>query len=58
MLKMIEKLGYAIIDFFAARAANMGSALQIAGVGMLGIFVVMGIVILSVLLLNKLGSRK
>ena len=57
-MNWIAKLGQAVIDFFAARLGNMGQALQIAGVGMLGIFVVMGIVIVSVLLLNKLCSRK
>jgi hypothetical protein len=35
----------------------MGTALEIAGVGMLGIFVVIGVVIVVVGLLNKLFSK-
>ena len=57
-MQFIENLGYAVINFFAERLPNMGAALEIAGVGMLGIFVVMGIIILAITLLGKLFTKK
>ena len=57
MHEWVMKIGYAIIGFFADKTENMGTALEIAGVGMLGIFVVIGVVILVVALLNKLFSK-
>ena len=51
-------IGYAIIDFFASiNLGNLTSALSIMGIGMLGIFIVTGIIILVVMLLNGLFSR-
>ncbi len=58
MHNWIVNLGYSILRLFTERSANMGAALKIVGVGMLGIFVVMGAIILTVQILNKLGSRK
>ena len=54
----IMGIGYAIMNFFAGLdGAGLLTALTIAGVGMLGIFVVIGIVVLFVLLLNKIFSK-
>ena len=57
MHKFILKIGYAIMDFFAVNGPKIGTALEIAGVGMVGIFVVIGVVICAVLLLNKVFSK-
>ena len=57
MHEWVMKIGYAIIGFFSDKLANMGTALEIAGVGMLGIFVVIGVIVLVVALLNKLFSK-
>ena len=57
MHEWILKIGYAIYDFFVARSASLLTALEIAGTGMIGIFVVIGVVVLSVLLLNKVFSK-
>ncbi len=57
MHNWIMNIGYAILNFFSDKSENIGTALQIAGVGMLGIFIVMGAIILVVSLLNKLGSK-
>ena len=47
MHEWIMGIGYAIMDFFAGiDGARLLTALTIAGVGMLGIFVVIGIVML------------
>ena len=52
------KIGYAIINFFTSLSSeNLLSALSIMGIGMLGIFIVTGIIILVVALLNKLFSK-
>ena len=54
----IMGIGYAIMNFFAGiDGASLMTSLTIAGVGMLGIFVVIGIVVLSVLVLNKIFSK-
>lgn len=37
---------------------NIGEALLCSGAGMVGIFIVVGIIILSVSVLNKVGSGK
>ena len=37
---------------------NIGEALMCAGAGMVGIFLVVGVIILSVSILNKAGSGK
>lgn len=57
MHEWVTRIGYTVAQYFVERAANMGSALEIAGVGMLGIFIVIGVVILVVALLNKLFSE-
>ncbi len=57
MHKFILNIGYAIMDFFAAKGPQIGTALEIAGVGMLGIFVVIGVIVCAVLLLNKVFSK-
>ena len=52
------KIGYAIINFFTSlNSANLLNALSIMGIGMLGIFIVTGIIILMVTLLNKIFSK-
>ena len=58
MHNWIMNIGYAIINYFQTHAQVMLQSLKIAGTGMLGIFVVIGIIVVAVLLLNKLGSRK
>lgn len=39
------------------RMANLGMALEMLGQGMLGIFVVLGIIALLVVLMQKLGGK-
>ena len=52
------KIGYAIINFFTSiSTANLTSALSIMGIGMLGIFIVTGVIIMVVTLLNKIFSK-
>ena len=54
----IMGIGYAIMNFFAGiDGTRLVTSLTIAGVGMLGIFVVIGIVVLFVLALNKIFSK-
>ena len=58
MHTFVMKIGYAVWNFFASISGeNLGAALKIVGVGMLGIFIVTGVIILTVLLLNKLFSK-
>ena len=58
MHEFAMSIGYAIINFFCSiDGANMTSALSIMGIGMLGIFLVTGVIILVVTLLNKLFSK-
>ena len=57
MHELILKIGYAIINFFTTNGPQLGTALEIAGVGMVGIFAVIGVVIGAVLLLNKVFSK-
>lgn len=40
------------------RMANLGMALEMLGQGMLGIFVVLGIIALLVVLMRKMGGKK
>ncbi len=57
MHDMIMKLGQSILDYFRNfDVANLLDALEITVIGWLGIFVVMGIIILVVYLLNKIKS--
>ena len=58
MHQLIMNIGYAVLNYF--RSIDPGSitdALSIMGVGMLGIFIVTGVIILVVMLLNKLFSK-
>ncbi len=57
MHDMIMKLGQSILNYFRNfDVANLLNALEITVIGWLGIFVVMGIIILVVYLLNKIKS--
>ena len=59
MHEWIVNLGYAILEFFRnINTDNLLTALSIMGTGMLGIFVVTGIIILVVSLLTKLFTPK
>ena len=58
MHEFIMKIGYAVIGFFRTiDITGLTDALSIMGIGMLGIFIVTGVIILSVMLLNKIFSR-
>ena len=58
MHDFIMSIGYAVYNFFASfDTSNLGDALSIVGIGMLGIFIVTGVIILVVTLLNKLFSK-
>lgn len=53
----IMNIGYAILNYFRNfDATTLLQALEITLVGWLGIFVVMGVIILVVWLLNKIKS--
>ena len=57
MQQFAYNIGAAIIHFFMSiDSAALTKSLSIMGVGMLGIFVVTGVIILVVTLLNKLLS--
>ncbi len=58
MHEYIMGIGQAILNYFRSiDFSNIKSALSIMGVGMLGIFIVTGVIILVVTLLNKLFSK-
>ena len=58
MHEFIMNIGRAVINFFCSiDTDNLTNAISIMGIGMLGIFIVTGVIILTVLLLNKLFSR-
>ena len=58
MHQAIVNLGYTILKFFTSiDGAALTLALKIVGIGMLGIFIVTGVIILVVLLLKKLFSK-
>ena len=58
MHEFIMNIGRAVINFFCSiDTANITDAVSIMGIGMLGIFIVTGVIIRTVLLLNKLFSR-
>ena len=58
MHQFIMGIGYAIYNYFLSfNVRNLKDALSIMGVGMLGIFIVTGVIILVVTLLNKLFSK-
>ena len=59
MHEWIVNLGYAILEFFRnINTDNLLTALSIMGTGMLGIFIVTGIIILVVTLLTRLFTPK
>ena len=58
MHEFVMKIGYAVLELFGSiNGANLLDALKVMGIGMLGIFIVTGVIILVVTLLNKLFSR-
>ena len=58
MHDFIMGIGYAIYKFFLSiDPGSLKDALSIMGVGMLGIFIVTGVIILAVTLINKLFSK-
>ncbi len=58
MHEFIMKIGYAVLEFFfSINGTNLLDALEVMGIGMLGIFIVTGVIILVVTLLNKLFSK-
>jgi hypothetical protein len=58
MHDFIMGIGSAVINFFySIDTSGLTDALSIMGIGMLGIFIVTGVIILSVTLLNKIFSR-
>ena len=58
MHDFIVNIGYQVWNFFASiDTGNLLSALKIMGIGMLGIFVVTGVIILVVMLLSKIFSH-
>ena len=59
MHDFIMNIGYAVLNFFRSiDPNNLLTALSIMGTGMLGIFLVTGIIILVITLLGKLFSKK
>ena len=59
MHEWIVNLGYLILEFFQnINTTNLLTALSIMGTGMLGIFIVTGIIILVVTLLTKIFTPK
>ena len=58
MNEFVMKIGYAVLEFIQSiNPANLLNALTIMGTGMLGIFLVTGVIILVVTLLDKLFSK-
>lgn len=50
--------GAGTVDGLSFTTENIGEALLCSGAGMVGIFIVVGIIIGSVSILNKVGSSK
>ena len=58
MHEFIMKIGYAVLEFFySIDVGNLKDSLSIMGIGMLGIFIVTGVIITAVALLNKFTSK-
>lgn len=58
MHDFIMNIGYAVYNFFSSVSADgLLDALSIMGIGMLGIFIVTGVIIGVVTLLNKVFSK-
>ncbi len=59
MNEWITNIGYAVLEFFTSiDGGNLLTALSIMGTGMLGIFLVTGIIIAVITLLGKIFSEK
>ena len=59
MHEWIMSIGYAILEFFRnLNTANLLTSLSIMGTGMLGIFIVTGVIILVVTLLIRVFTPK
>ena len=59
MHEWIMSIGYAILEFFQnLNVGNILTSLSIMGTGMLGIFIVTGVIILVVTLLIKVFTPK
>ena len=58
MHEFIMNIGYSVYNFFSTiDTGAIGDALSIMGIGMLGIFIVTGVIIGVVTLLNKIFSK-
>ena len=58
MHEWIMNIGYAVYNLFSNVSGEaLGDALSIMGIGMLGIFIVTGVIISAVTFLNKVFSR-
>ena len=57
MHEFFVNIGYAILNFFRnVKTDNILKSLSIMGIGMVGIFLVTGIIVLVVYLLNKISN--
>ena len=57
MHEFFVNIGYAILNFFRnVKTDNILKSLSIMGIGMVGIFLVTGIIVLAVYLLNKISN--
>lgn len=58
MHEFIMNIGYAVYNLFSNVSGEaLADALSIMGIGMLGIFIVTGVIIGAVTLLNKVFSK-
>jgi len=58
MNEFMTKIGYAVLNFFSSVDTDaLGTALRIMGIGMLGIFIVTGVIITVITLLGKVFNR-
>lgn len=55
---LAQKVAETSADKLAFTTENIGEAMLCSVAGMVGIFIVVGVIILSVSLLNKLGAEK
>lgn len=59
MHEFFVNIGYAILSFFrSVQVDNIKASLYIMGIGLLGIFLVTGIIVLAVYLLNTIKTKK
>ena len=55
----IMNIGYAVLKYFySIDVESLKDALYIMGIGMLGLFIVTGVIILTITLLDKVFSEK